>query len=79
MKVLSSVVVFWLMSTSTAFAGKYEKCEIFNGEVTNCTGWYTGSHVAVSRQSGKYEKCEVFNGEVTNCTGWYTGKHVVQR
>lgn len=50
----------------------YRTCDIFNGQVTSCGGWYRGE--AVLYHDGAYRTCDVFNGRVSHCGSWYRGE-----
>ena len=62
---------------SSAQAGAYYNCEIFNGQVTSCTTWYQGETAVY--KDGAYFKCSIFNGQVTSCTTWHQGSSVVYK
>lgn len=57
--------------------GSYQRCDIFNGRVSFCRGWYHGQ--AVVYKDGAYRSCRVFNGQVSFCGSWYQGEAVAFR
>lgn len=57
--------------------GSWERCEIFNGQVSHCRGWYHGQ--AVVFNDGAYRSCRIFNGQISNCGSWYQGEAVAFR
>ena len=77
MKKIICIGMMWLLGSSQAFAGKYETCDIINGEVTYCHGWFSGKSVV--KNNGRYETCDIINGEVTYCHGWFSGKSVAKK
>lgn len=57
--------------------GSFQRCSIFNGQVSFCRGWYHGQ--AVVLRDGAYRSCRVFNGQVSFCGSWYQGEAVAFR
>ena len=74
-----AVLVASVLTGSAVWAGsgKYETCDIVNGDVFSCSGWYQGKAVVINPRSGKYETCDIVNGDVFSCSGWYQGKAAV--
>lgn len=62
---------------SSSSRGAYYNCDIFNGRVGHCRGWYHGH--AVVYHNGSYQRCRIFNGQVSFCSGWYKGTAPVLR
>jgi hypothetical protein len=58
----------------TAASASYQECDVFNGQVSFCHGWYQGKAVAL--EDGSYQECDIFNGQISFCHGWYQGKAV---
>ena len=56
----------------TAAGVSYQECDIFNGQVSFCRGWYQGK--AVVLRDGSYQECDIFNGQISICHGWYQGE-----
>ena len=57
--------------------GAYRECQITNGQVFSCSGWFQGKTVAM--KDGAYHLCDITNGQVFSCDGsWYQGKAVVR-
>lgn len=57
--------------------GSFQRCSIFNGQVSFCRGWYHG--YAVVYHDGAYRRCRIFNGQISSCGSWYQGHAVAFR
>lgn len=53
----------------------FRQCDIFNGQVKSCGGWFQGE--AVIEHDGKLRECKLFNGQVKTCGAPYNGDAVV--
>lgn len=57
--------------------GSWQRCSIFNGQVSFCRGWYHGQSVVF--RDGAYRSCRIFNGQVSFCGSWFQGHAVAFR
>lgn len=71
------LTVFLASFGSSAFGGgrAFRSCDIFNGQVKTCGGWFQGE--AVIEHDSKLRECKLFNGQVKTCGAPYNGKAVV--
>jgi hypothetical protein len=75
----SLLVLTVLMALPAGFAfgegHTFRQCDIFNGQVKTCGGWFQGE--TVLEHDGKLRECKVFNGRVKTCGAPHNGKAVV--
>ena len=74
---MGRVLFLFCLCVSTAFAGSWETCDVVNGQIFSCKGWFNGTTVAY--KDGSWQSCDIVNGQIFSCKGWFNGTAVAYK